>query len=211
MCLLNSHEEKRNKPRNWIPVGWLPVYDESRDKRPGRGYESTSARKIRLYHQCWHITLHYVNYMYYLMLLDRYDVISCTHWLAAGASMGGSMPLIIGRSSLVMPGNWATIPCSLCCRTNSQGFCLSFMHFDLRASTFRPYPQTKATLMCMVLPDADHLPLCLWVLKLICVHGALEDEQVPKSARLKKPVDLLFFMASIISIIPIILIIVYSS
>jgi hypothetical protein len=53
VCLLNLHEDERNKPRNWIPVGWLPVYDESRDKRPGKGYESTSARKIRLYHQCW--------------------------------------------------------------------------------------------------------------------------------------------------------------
>jgi hypothetical protein len=43
----------RNQKRNWIPVGWIPVYDESRDKRPGKGFYSTSARKIRLYHQCW--------------------------------------------------------------------------------------------------------------------------------------------------------------
>ena len=41
------------KPRNWIPVGWIPCYDESRDKRRKTGFESTSARKIRLYHQCW--------------------------------------------------------------------------------------------------------------------------------------------------------------
>ena len=53
VCLLNLHEDERNKPSNWIPVGWIPVYDESRDKRPSKGYESTSARKIRLYHQCW--------------------------------------------------------------------------------------------------------------------------------------------------------------
>jgi hypothetical protein len=52
VSLLNLHEDERIYPRNWIPVGWLPVYDESRDKRPGQGYESTSARKIRLYHQC---------------------------------------------------------------------------------------------------------------------------------------------------------------
>ena len=53
VCLLNVHEDERMKPRNWIPVGWIPCYDESRDKRPQKGYESTSARKIRLYHQCW--------------------------------------------------------------------------------------------------------------------------------------------------------------
>ncbi len=29
------------------------MYDESRDKRPAQGFDSTSARKFRLYHQCW--------------------------------------------------------------------------------------------------------------------------------------------------------------
>ncbi len=53
MCLLNLHEDERTKPRNWIPVGWIPVYDESRDKRPIKGFDSTSARTFRLYHQCW--------------------------------------------------------------------------------------------------------------------------------------------------------------
>ena len=53
VCLLNLHEDERMKPRNWIPVGWIPCYDESRDKRRKTGFESTSARKIRLYHQCW--------------------------------------------------------------------------------------------------------------------------------------------------------------
>jgi hypothetical protein len=41
------------KPRNWKPVAWLPVYDESRDTRPRTGFDSTSARMIRLYHACW--------------------------------------------------------------------------------------------------------------------------------------------------------------
>ncbi len=50
---MNLYEEERTKPNNWIPVGWLPVYEEKRDLRPGQGYESTPARKIRLYHQCW--------------------------------------------------------------------------------------------------------------------------------------------------------------
>ena len=53
MCLLNLYEDERTKPRNWIPVGWIPVYNEQRDTRPSKGFESTSARKVRLYHQCW--------------------------------------------------------------------------------------------------------------------------------------------------------------
>jgi hypothetical protein len=53
VCLLNLHEEERMKPKNWVPVGWLPVYDESRDLRKTKGFDSTSARKYRLYHACW--------------------------------------------------------------------------------------------------------------------------------------------------------------
>ena len=30
VCLLNLYEEERTKPNNWIPVGWLPVYDKKR-------------------------------------------------------------------------------------------------------------------------------------------------------------------------------------
>ncbi len=41
----------------------------------------------------------------------------------------------------------------LICRTNSRGFCMSFMLFGLKAQTFRPCPQTD-------------------------VHGALKNEQV---------------------------------
>ena len=37
------------KPTNSVPVGWLPVYNESRDQRPAKGYETTSATKIRLH------------------------------------------------------------------------------------------------------------------------------------------------------------------
>ncbi len=41
VCLLNLHEDERTKPRNWIPVGWIPVYDESRDKRPNKGFDTS--------------------------------------------------------------------------------------------------------------------------------------------------------------------------
>jgi hypothetical protein len=51
--LLNLQEEERMKTKNWVPVGWLPVYDESRDLRKTKGFDSTPARKIRLYHACW--------------------------------------------------------------------------------------------------------------------------------------------------------------
>ena len=53
VCLLNLHEDERLKPRNWVPVGWIPVYDENRDTPPDKGFDSTSARKYRLYHACW--------------------------------------------------------------------------------------------------------------------------------------------------------------
>ena len=55
MCLLNLHESERCKPAAWIPVGWLPNYIDVRAKglRPGQGYESIPARKMRLFHRCW--------------------------------------------------------------------------------------------------------------------------------------------------------------
>jgi hypothetical protein len=53
VCLLNLHEDERMKPKNWVPVGWLPVYNESRDLRRKTGFDFTSARKVRLYHACW--------------------------------------------------------------------------------------------------------------------------------------------------------------
>ncbi len=53
MCLLNLCEKERTEPNNWVPVGWLPVYDEKLDRRPAQGDESTPARKIRFHHQCW--------------------------------------------------------------------------------------------------------------------------------------------------------------
>ncbi len=46
--LLNLHEDERTKPRNWMPVGWLCVYEDSTDSRPGTAYESGSAGKARL-------------------------------------------------------------------------------------------------------------------------------------------------------------------
>ena len=54
VSVLNLHEEERQKPENWIPIGWMPVYDEKlATKRPGQGYESHAARKARLFHDCF--------------------------------------------------------------------------------------------------------------------------------------------------------------
>ena len=58
MCLLNLHEDERSKPSAWIPVGWLPVYNEQLDFRPTQGFHSSTDRKMRLYHQCWVEFLH---------------------------------------------------------------------------------------------------------------------------------------------------------
>ena len=55
MTLLNIQDDERQRPENWIPVGWLPIFDDKKTKglRPGRGYECNAARKYRLYHECW--------------------------------------------------------------------------------------------------------------------------------------------------------------
>ncbi len=52
-------------------------------------------------------------------------------------------------SSMVTHKNLATTLYLLICRTHSRGFCMSFMHVDLKASTFSPYPQIEETLMSM--------------------------------------------------------------
>ena len=53
MSVLNLHEDKRQKPENWIPIGWMPNYEHEITKRPIQGYESDKARKIRLFHDCF--------------------------------------------------------------------------------------------------------------------------------------------------------------
>ena len=53
VSLLNLHEDERSKPGAWIPVRWIPIYNEKYDSRPRTGFHSASARKMRLYHQCW--------------------------------------------------------------------------------------------------------------------------------------------------------------
>ena len=53
VSLLNLTEEERSKPENWIPVGWIPIYDKELSKRPSSGYESDSARYNRLMHDCF--------------------------------------------------------------------------------------------------------------------------------------------------------------
>lgn len=50
---LNLHEDERQKPENWIPIAWMPIYQESVSKRPTQGYESDPARSMRLFHDCW--------------------------------------------------------------------------------------------------------------------------------------------------------------
>ena len=54
---LNAHESERCKPSAWIPVAFLPIYDQKKDRRPTLGYQSSKARKQRLFHQVWHVLL----------------------------------------------------------------------------------------------------------------------------------------------------------
>ena len=53
MSVLNLHEDERQKPENWIPVGWMPIFDEKLTTRPRQGYESDPARRARLFHDCF--------------------------------------------------------------------------------------------------------------------------------------------------------------
>jgi hypothetical protein len=41
------------KPENWIPLGWLPIIDATKSRRPTRGYEGSPARNLLLQHECW--------------------------------------------------------------------------------------------------------------------------------------------------------------
>ncbi len=62
MSVLNLHEEERQKPENWIAVGWMPNNDHDLTKRLGQGYESDKARKIRLFHDClFHVLSNWDN------------------------------------------------------------------------------------------------------------------------------------------------------
>ncbi len=53
MSVLNLHENERQKPANWIPIGWMPRYDDKLATRPGQDYESNAARNARLFHDCF--------------------------------------------------------------------------------------------------------------------------------------------------------------
>jgi hypothetical protein len=53
VSVLNLHEDERQGPENWIPIGWIPVYYDKLRKRLGKGYESNAARKARLFHDCF--------------------------------------------------------------------------------------------------------------------------------------------------------------
>ena len=32
-ALLNADDDERQKPENWIVIGWLPIYDDSKAKK----------------------------------------------------------------------------------------------------------------------------------------------------------------------------------
>ena len=68
VSVLNLHEDERQKPENWIPIGWMPNYDKDLTKRSGKGYESDQARKVRLFHDCfrhllsnWDLIIHLIK------------------------------------------------------------------------------------------------------------------------------------------------------
>jgi hypothetical protein len=52
-CLLNIHEDERMDSDNWIPLGWIPIIDETKSRRPTQGYQGSPARNTRLFHDSW--------------------------------------------------------------------------------------------------------------------------------------------------------------
>ncbi len=48
VSVLNLHEDERQKPEHWIPIGRMPCFDDDKAKtlRPGQGYETCNARKL---------------------------------------------------------------------------------------------------------------------------------------------------------------------
>ena len=59
--MLNIHEDVRAQPSSWVVVAWLPVLDEEKTLRPGKGYQSDPARNLRIYHECWRLFLSRFN------------------------------------------------------------------------------------------------------------------------------------------------------
>jgi hypothetical protein len=59
VSILNLHEDERQKPENWIPIGWMPNFDDDKARRlrPTQGYDSCNARKNRLFHDCFRLLL----------------------------------------------------------------------------------------------------------------------------------------------------------
>ena len=54
MSVLNLHEDERQKPENWIPIGWIPTFDEKlATLRQKQGFESSASRKARIFHDCF--------------------------------------------------------------------------------------------------------------------------------------------------------------
>ncbi len=54
------HEDVRCKPAAWVPVGWIPKYDNKIAEDAGRkekGVDGTVARKVDLFHQCFRLLL----------------------------------------------------------------------------------------------------------------------------------------------------------
>ena len=48
MTLLNIHDDERQKPENWIPVGWLPMFD---DKKTDSGLKEFECAHVSVLEQ----------------------------------------------------------------------------------------------------------------------------------------------------------------
>ncbi len=52
-CLLNIHEDEQMDSDNWTPLGWIPIIDETKSRRPKQGYQDGPACSNSLFHESW--------------------------------------------------------------------------------------------------------------------------------------------------------------
>ncbi len=104
VSVLNLHEDERQKPENWIPIGWIPVYYDNLSKRPGQGYEGDAARKARLFHDCFRNLLSTWDKKTETELIQNYRA-GRARWSARGSA---------GRSAT------QSIACACCAASSSE-------------------------------------------------------------------------------------------
>jgi hypothetical protein len=102
VSLLNLHEDLRSQPAAWVPVGWIPNYNESlATKRKAAGLNSHASRKANLFHECFRLLLkELVDLKGSPLDLAWGDGVTRRSVICLGGSLGTSRRLIESRARL---------------------------------------------------------------------------------------------------------------